>query len=415
MNRTWVQIAETSAARIYGLLAGLLSLFITARVLGPEGQGILAATIAWVRRFASFGGMSLGQVVQHRFHVQPGKDRLPCTLGTLLTLSSTFILLTFAVVFAMQWLSGGTFFKGIPATILAIGMSMLPFLIWEEYGSSLLALEQRLRTYNTAQFVGRTAGVAALVVLIFCMEAKLTGALIATVTGQIILTAICLFTLFSLVTVRPCFDFSEAKALLSGSLKLHLNTIGSVLLAQATILILSHLATKDDVGWYTLSYQCIAVLLIIPQSATLVLYSRMAKTGPDGIWPEQKKIMLRIMGFLILLSIAAYFAAPVLVLFAGDEFLPSVELFRLLLPVLSGMSLAQLMTNQWIGRGFFLTTTILTLGAAFSNILLSYWLIPKLGVIGAVWSMNGIYAGLTVIVQLSFGLWCEKEWEKRRS
>ena len=55
-----MQIAETSAARIYGLLIGLLSLFITARILGPEGQGILAATIAWVRMFASFGGSEPG-------------------------------------------------------------------------------------------------------------------------------------------------------------------------------------------------------------------------------------------------------------------------------------------------------------------------------------------------------------------
>ena len=53
MNGTWAQIAETSAARILGLLTGLLSLFITARVLGPEGQGILAATVAWIRMFAS--------------------------------------------------------------------------------------------------------------------------------------------------------------------------------------------------------------------------------------------------------------------------------------------------------------------------------------------------------------------------
>ena len=70
MSGTWAQIAETSTARIYGLLAGLLSLFITARILGPEGQGILAAAIAWVRMFASFGGLSLGQVMQHRFQAQ---------------------------------------------------------------------------------------------------------------------------------------------------------------------------------------------------------------------------------------------------------------------------------------------------------------------------------------------------------
>ena len=412
MNGTWVQIAETSAARIYGLLTGLLSLFITARVLGPEGQGVLAAAIVWVRMFASFGGLSLGQVLQHRFQVRRSGNWLPWTLGTLLALCVIVTLLTSAVVCVIHWSSSGTFFKGIPPAVLALGLIMLPFLIWEEYGGNLLVLANRLRTYNAAQFIGRTAGLAALVILIVWMDTELVGAMLAHVSGQVILSSIAFFALFAMTPSRPFFSAFEAKALLGGAARLHLNTIGSFLLAQSTILMLSHLGTREDVGWYSLSYQTVSVLLIIPQSATLVLYSRMAEAGPNGIWPEQKRIVIRMMGFLIFLSVGAYFAAPLLVLLAGDEFSPSIDLFRLLLPVVLGMSLAQLMTNQWIGRGLFLTTTMLTLGTALLNILLNYLLIPRYGVSGAVWSMIAVYAGLAVLVQLLFSFWCEKEWRK---
>jgi O-antigen/teichoic acid export membrane protein len=412
MNGTWAQIAETSAARIYGLLAGLLSLFITARILGPEGQGILAATIAWVRMFASFGGLSLGQVMQHRFQVSKSGNWLPGALGTMLTLCIVVTLLACAVVWVIHGSNNGAFFKGIPSTVLTIGLIMLPFLIWEEYGSSLLILANRLRTYNAAQFIGRTAGLAALVILIVWMDTKVVGAIVAHVSGQAILASVALFALFSMAPSRPFFSAVEAKALLGGSAKLHLNTIGSFLLAQSTILMLSFLATQEEVGWYALAYQTVSVLLIIPQSATLVLYSKMAAAGPDGIWPEQKKIVIRVMASLTVLSAAAYFAAPGVVLLAGDEFIPSVDLFRLLLPVLLGMSLAQLMTNQWIGRGFFLSTTILTLGTALLNILLNYFLIPRFGVNGAVWSMLAAYAGLAMMVQLAFSFWCEKQWRR---
>jgi O-antigen/teichoic acid export membrane protein len=412
MSGTWAQIAETSAARIYGMLAGLLSLFITARILGPEGQGVLAAVIVWVRMFASFGGLSLGQVVQHRFQMRRSENWLPCALGTLLTLCMIVTLVTCTIAYVIHRSSSGVFFKAIPTGILAIGLIMLPFLIWEEYGSSLLALENRLRTYNAAQFIGKTASLAALVILIVWMDTKLVGAMLAHVSGQVILALITLFALFSMTPSKPFFSASEARALLGGSAKLHLNTIGSFLLAQSTILMLSHLATKEDVGWYSLSYQTVSVLLIIPQSVTLVLYSRVAETGPNGIWPEQKKIMSRVLAFLAVLSLVSYFVAPWLVFIAGDEFMPSVDLFRLLLPVVLGMSLAQLMTNQWIGRGFFLPTTILTLGTALLNILLNYFLIPQFGVRGAVWSMIGAYAGLAVIVQLIFAFWCEKAWRK---
>lgn len=412
MNETWAQIAKTSSARIYGLLTGLFSLFITARILGPEGQGILAAVVAWIRMFACFGGLSLGQVVQHRFHVQRSEDWFPRTFGTLLAISGVATVLIGAVAFSSQLLSSGAFLKGIPSAVLAVGLLMVPFLIWEEYGSSLLALGNRLNQYNAAQFIGRTAGLAALVLLLVGMDAGVMGAVVATVFGQVVLTAIAVSVLLLASTSPPFFSAADAKALLGDSARLHLNTIGSFLLAQATILILNHLATQEDVGWYALAFQTVTVLLIVPQSATLVLYGRMAEAGPNGIWPEQKAIMLRLMAFMVILSIGAYFAAPLLVFVAGDKYLSSVDLFRLLLPVLSGMSLAQLMTNQWIGRGYFLTTTLLTLGTALLNIGLTWLLIPAFGVTGAAWSMIGIYAGLAVIVQLLFACHCEREWRK---
>lgn len=412
MNGPWAQIAETSAARVFGLLTGLLSLFITARVLGPEGQGMLAATIAWVRMIASFAGLSLGQVVQHHFHAHRKEAWFPRTLGTLFVVSGIASFLAVTVVLALQGASGGSVFRGIPSAVLTIGMIMVPFVIWEEYGSSLLALNDRLRSYNAAQFVGRTAGVAALIVLIVILDGRLIGAVTATAFGQVMISAICLFALVSIAPSKLLFDTSEAKALLSGSARLHLNTIGSFLLAQSTIIMLNHLATKEEVGCYALAFQTVSVLLILPQAATLVLYSGMAEKGPDGIWSEQKKIMSRMMGFLLVLSIIAYLAAPGLVVLAGEGFAPSVELFRMLLPVPLGMSLAQLMTNQWIARGFFLTTTTLTLATAILNILLNYMLIPHFGVRGAVWSMIGVYAGLTVAVQLVFALWCEMQGER---
>ncbi len=255
-------------------------------------------------------------------------------------------------------------------------------------------------------------GLAALFILLVLMDMNLIGAIIAHVSGEAIIATIFLFALFSMTPSRPFFSAFEAKALLGGSARLHLNTIGSFLLAQSTILMLSYLATQEEVGWYALAFQTASVLLIIPQSATLVLYSRMAAAGPNGIWPEQKKVVIRVMAFLTVISAVAYFAAPAIVLLAGEKFIQSVDLFRLLLPVLLGMSLAQLMTNQWIGRGFFLSTTILTLGTALLNILLNYFLIPRFGVNGAVWSMLVAYAGLAVMVQLAFSFWCEKQWRE---
>ena len=114
----------------------------------------------------------------------------------MLALCIAVTLLACAVVLVIYWSNNGAFFKGIPSTVLAIGLIMLPFLIWEEYGSSLLILANRLRTYNAAQFIGRTAGLAALVILIVWMDTKVIGAMLAQVSGQAILASMGFFALF---------------------------------------------------------------------------------------------------------------------------------------------------------------------------------------------------------------------------
>jgi len=83
-SRLWMQIIQTSGARIYGLTISLVTLSITAHYLGPEGRGIVAAASSWVGLAAGIGNFSMGQVV---IHLAAGKDRnewLPRTLGTLL-------------------------------------------------------------------------------------------------------------------------------------------------------------------------------------------------------------------------------------------------------------------------------------------------------------------------------------------
>jgi O-antigen/teichoic acid export membrane protein len=174
---------------------------------------------------------------------------------------------------------------------------------------------------------------------------------------------------------------------------------------------LNHYSTKDQVGWYQLAFQLIVTMLIIPQGAAMIFFSRMAKLGPDRLWPEQKRLGLQVLGVMILLSIVAYYVAPfVIVTLAGPEFEPSVEIFRWLLPATVGMTLAQMMAPQWIGRGIFLLTAILTISSAIVIIGLNSVLIPMYGAMGAVWGMLIAYFGMVVVVQTYFAFWCERKY-----
>jgi hypothetical protein len=86
VRKTWVDVVHTSGATVISVAIGALSVALTARVLGPEGRGLYAAATSWASLFATFGSLSLGQVVIHRVAGREPSDWYGDVTGTLLAL-----------------------------------------------------------------------------------------------------------------------------------------------------------------------------------------------------------------------------------------------------------------------------------------------------------------------------------------
>ena len=306
--------------------------------------------------------------------------------------------------------TAGKAFGGIKNSLLMFGIIMVPFCIWEQYGSYLLMSIGQLKLYNIAQIAGRTFNVITIVIFVYFIQLGVTGALLATILGQIIISLVGINRLWHFAGSKILIEKSLIRSLLSGAGRLHLNTVGALLLSQVNILLLNYYSTKAVVGLYQFSFQLITIMLVIPQAVSMVLFSKMAGLTPDSLWKSQKKIILQIMGFMILIAILAYWIAPfVILLLAGERFQDSIAIFRQLLPVVVGMSLAHLMTTQWIGRGKFLLASIITIISAVLNIVFGIILIPVYGMQGAVWTSLISFAFFATIVQLVFAVWCDKK------
>ena len=413
MKRIWLQVAEAGGARFYSLAMVMFSIFLTARILGPAGQGMVAAALAWVSLFATFAGLSLGQVTQFRAQQRMGEAWLPEALGGLLILGGVLTLIAWMAAGGVFAVSNGLAFRGIPRSVLALAFVMLPFLLWEDFGNNMLTAVGRLRSYNLAQVMGRTLTLVGTLLLVVWLRTGIWGALIAQLAGQV---AVALFGMAVLRQVSSGIVRVSRKELvlvLKGAAKLHLNTVGAFLLAQTSILMLNQFRTKAEVGQYQLAYQLMVALVIVPQAASMVFFSRMAKLGPDRLWPEQKRMGVQVLILMLVFGVIAYFLAPwIIPMLAGSDYKPSVRIFHLLLPSVLGMSLAQLMAPQWIGRGAFLATTTVTIATALANVIANALLIPRYGLIGAVWANWVCYLGGAVVFQVGFGCWCERRYRQ---
>ena len=414
----WANIAHTSGAKIYSMLTSVLILAMTARLLGPEGRGYIAAIITWVGLFSTVAHLSLGQVALHRMAGDVKNSGFGGMLGTLMLIAVCVTLVCWLVALTIYWQDWRGMFSGLPPAALIVGFIALPFLIWEQYGSSLLMGLGRIRIYNRYQMVGRTLSMVSVIVLVGWLGQGVVAVMQASLLGQVVvaLGGLGFLTRYARRNHAKCRPSkAEAAALLSGGAKLHLNAIGVYLFTSVNILMLNHFHGAEQTAYYQLAAQLTGLMMIIPSAACMVMYGEVARVGADEAWPANKRLLTQLTLGMILLGVCAAVLAPwAIVLVAGEPFRPAIEPFQLMLLGVVGMSFSTLMSPQWIGRGYFWQTAVLTLLVGIVNFMAGLWLIPLHGINGAICAFLGTWM-FAIVGNGSMFVHCEMKAKRKEA
>lgn len=408
---SWRLVAWTSAAKIYWVAAMLLTAVITARYLGPGGRGVLVATTSWVTMFSTFGFLSLSQVVIFLATGKQSEAWLPDVLGGLVRILLIMAIAGLAVAGGLYFYDGDRIFNHIPPVTFLIAFCAFPFMLWIENGNGVLMALGKLHVLNIAQVIGGTM----MLILTFLAAGPLHLGVAGAVGAWALAQGAIVVITFSYVLRRagrlPLRN-TVAPELLRGGLKLHLNAIGTYLFTQANILILNHYRSSNETAWFQLGVQILSAIQIIPLAVSTVTYSLVSKHGPDGAWPQQRKLLLEVLALTMAAGGVAYFVAPWVVPFVfGKPFAPAVPILRILLLSIAGMTLSIVMASQWISRGLFVQAAGLTLLIGALTVLGNYIAVPRYGMYGAAWVTVGTYA-ISIIGNGSMALWVNSRYRR---
>lgn len=408
MSELWRSIVLAGGARFYGLVAGMLTLIVTARALGPEGRGQVAAALTWAALFSSVGYLSLGQVALHSAGRGRDASWLARHLGSLGLVTLVVSVVGWVISAVSYAVTDGDLYGGLAVGVLALGMVALPLLIWEQYGSSLLMAVDRLPVYNRAQVIGRTVGVALAVVLVIGLGWGVSGALLAILVAQAVVAGAGVKVLWVLAGRRVLANRATTRGLLVGGAKLHLNAVGTFLFTSVSVLIVQYYRGAEETGLFQLAVQLVAVLLVVPQAAAMVLYSEVARDGVDRAWPATMRVLIRLtVAMAALVAVAALVAPWVIPFVVGEDFRPAVPVFQLLLVAVVGQTFSTVMAPQWIGRGLFWQVSAASLATGVVTVVACLYLVPRHGMIGAAWATVGVYV-LSVFGNGAFGVWVHR-------
>jgi O-antigen/teichoic acid export membrane protein len=407
MSGVWGKVLSTTGARAFTVAALLVSTAITARALGPDGRGVIAAALAWVALFTSVGHLSLSPVAVHRGAGRERGAEVGRIAGTVLALVGVIALLGWGVALGGWLLTGGSWFRGVHPGILALTFLQLPLLLWTEAGLSLFLLLDALPAVNRAQVAGGCVIVAATFLLVVVAGAGVPGAIGALLLGRLVTVGMALAAVRRRVEiVRPSWPL--ARELVAGGLRLHPSALATAMTLQAPVLLLSHLRPPAEAGYYQLALQFVTGMQLLATSVGLVAYTLVAERGPDGAWPRQRVLLGQAVALSAVTVLVGWIAAPLLVeVVGGPEFLPAVPVLRVMLLAVPGMTFATVMASQWVGRGFFGRVAALGLTVSVTGVAAAWLGIRAYGVVGAAAGFVMTYV-VGVLVNGAMALWVQR-------
>jgi O-antigen/teichoic acid export membrane protein len=400
------------ATKFAGLLISLVSVAITSRLLGPEGRGYLAVVSSVVGMVATLGNLSLGQVALSHGAGERDENWLPSSVGVLMMVAVIVSAVAVIGIGIAMSLGYGKSMVGIPPLYLVLGFAGLPLTIWTTYSSYLLFAADDVRSSNLSQLTGALASLLSVVALVLFLKRGVEGSLVATLIGLLANTVVGGYYLLKATRRRLLVSMPLMKRYLTDGMKLHLTSIGAFMFSSLDILMVHHYRGPSDAGVFQLASQLYLPLLLVPQALGEVLSGKLGTLGPRGLWQVQRRLMLIAVVVMAAASALLAVAAPLVVrILAGPAFAGSVPILRIYLLVIVGGTINTTMGVQWIGRGLFLQTSLLTFGAGLANFLFNLAFIPRFGARGAAMAtVVGVYA-VPVCANL-FLMW-RCEWEYR--
>jgi O-antigen/teichoic acid export membrane protein len=402
MQSFWNKIIYAVSSRIIQLLISVATLSLSARWLGTEGRGLVMTTYTWVLLFATFGALSLGQVVMNRASNDQSGLWFRTVFGELLFSTIVFSIISWTTAVVCAWLFRGEIFSPCPPLFLVIGFTALPFIIWDQYQNGLFSVLDRIDTYNHIQILGRLTGTI-LVVFLWLLDASAITFLISIGITQLVIALTGLTVLWTyLGGAKPTIASTSLRKLVTDGVTLHWDTIGTFVLYQTDVLIISHFVGTHEAGLYQFVLQLIFVVLVISYSTSAVTYGQLGRIGARRSWKYQRIAVGLTTAFLGIVFILISFLSSIIVQLAGGPaFADAAETLRIMSIAIFGMNLTIVMGPQWIGRGLFKALAKLTMLLAILKLSLSFLIVPRYGIIGAAWLTSVIFL-IALCAQLVF-------------
>lgn len=378
---TFITLLTLGATTLLGMAFSVL----TARLLGPEGRGILTLVFLIPSVGVTMVGFGLGSANVY-FLNRGGAPR-----GTLIanSLLAAPVFSLFAVL--LFWLGWDRFapriLPGVTPGLAAMGLAVVPLALMNTYVLSFLQGAQRFIRMNIVSIAAQALALATLLVALLGFHARVGGAVIAQLLAVMLAFLLSGWALLSSrdgdTPLRP--DLSIFRRSMAYGLREHASNLSMFLSYRIDIFFIASMAGARAVGQYAIAVMTAELFLYLPRAVCTVLFPHAATHSPADAGRNVAR-SARVVSIVVGLSVlaAAPLAGPLVRFVFSDAYAEAVPALVALLPGIYALSISRVLSAYFTGAlgepGLNAKAAAVSLGL---NLPLNVLLIPQYGIVGA--------------------------------
>lgn len=383
INRFYRQFLPTLVTNVGIAGLGAVGGIIAARLLGPDGRGVLAAAIVWSSFLAMFCSLGFPQALTYQAAHEPE------SVGHLFSSALAAAVLQSFVAIGLGFILIQTFlFSSQPASSvpLQVYLFSIPFQLITTYMHSMAQGLSRFGLFNTIRAMAAAGYVVCLVLVGLLHWHDLTAIMLALLVQQAVVAAIAIGLFATQASPISRLRRQYFSRLLRYGLKSYWSGLFWTANSRVDQLVMSAVLAPAALGLYTVAVSYSTLLFPISGAFAIILFPKVASSGTQvGIYRIQRTAFLNTIistcGAL-LLAFAATWLLPFLF---GNSFASAIGVAYILLLASIPLGINYVLADGLRGLNLPTIPSFAELIGVLITVPGLLILLPLMGVMGAAW------------------------------
>lgn len=404
MNSISKNGAITFLFQILIFTMGFITSIILARNLGPTGRGIYALIVLIPTVMLKLGslGIEAANVYFTGSKQYEIKNIISNSLFCSILLSSILIILFLGISYLnvfKDYLNS----NHINIYYLWLVVLTIPFSLFSGFLRSIFLGKEEIIAFNKINIFQTIMQLVLIVIFLMILKQGVSGAVNTYILTVLFAFVFIIFLIKKFTEIKLSFNRKLFKDSVGYGIKAYFGNLAQFLNYRLDMFLISVFLSPADLGYYTISVQIAERLWMLPGSFATVLFPRVSSlkdTEANTLTPRISRHTFFIISVISL--VLAILSGPLIKIFFGVKFLPSVIPLLILLPGIIALSGSKILTADLAGRGipqFGAYSSFISLAV---NIPLNLWLIPIWGIKGAAFASSVAYIIATIVVIIAF-------------